>query len=38
MEGLLCGFAIAGVVVLSFFIYLLNTGRKKVKDTNQFGK
>lgn len=38
MEGLLCGFAIAGVVVLSFFIYLLNTARKKVKDTNQFGK
>jgi len=38
MEGLLCGFAIAGIVVLSFFIYLLNTARKKVKDTNQFGK
>ena len=38
MEGLLCGFAIAGVIVLSLFFYLLNTARKKVKDTNQFGK
>ena len=38
MEGLLCGIAIAGVVVLSLFFYLLNTARKKVKDTNQFGK
>jgi hypothetical protein len=38
MEGFLCGIAIAGIVILSFFFYLLNTARKKVKDTNQFGK
>ncbi|GMV33088.1 MAG: hypothetical protein DCC59_05465 [Chloroflexi bacterium] len=39
MEGFLCVSAIAGIVVLVFFFYLLNTARKKGnKDTNQFGK
>lgn len=38
MEGLLCGIVIAGIIALSLFFYLLNTARKKVKDTNQFGK
>ncbi|MBN8583416.1 MAG: hypothetical protein J0L96_22315 [Anaerolineae bacterium] len=38
MEGFICGSIVAGIVVLSFFVYLLNTARKKVKDTNQFGK
>ena len=39
MEGLICGIVIAGIVVLAFFFYLLNTARKKGnKDTNKFGK
>ncbi|MBI2332462.1 MAG: hypothetical protein HYU84_09950 [Chloroflexi bacterium] len=38
MEGLFCGFAIAGIIVISLFFYLLNTARKKVKTTNDFGK
>ena len=38
MEVFLCGSAIAGLIVLVLFFYLLNTARKKVKDTNQFGK
>lgn len=39
MEGFLCGSAIAGLIVISFFFYLLNTARKKGnKDINQFGK
>ena len=39
MDGLICGLIIAGIVVLSFFFYLLNTARKKGNtDKNQFGK
>ena len=39
MDAYLCGFIIAGVVVLSLFFYLLNTARKKGNvDKNQFGK
>jgi len=38
MEAFLCGTAIAGIIVISLFFYLLNTARKKVKTTNQFGK
>lgn len=39
MEGFICVSAIAGIVVLVFFFYLLNTARKKGnKDVNQFGK
>ncbi|HNC08289.1 MAG TPA: hypothetical protein PLX14_06260 [Anaerolineales bacterium] len=39
MDAYLCGFVIAGIVVLSIFFYLLNTARKKGNvDKNQFGK
>ena len=38
MEAFLCGSAIAGIIVISLFFYLLNTARKKVKTTNDFGK
>ena len=38
MESLLCGIAIAGIVIFSIFFYLLNTARKKTKVTNAFGK
>jgi len=39
MEAFLCGAAIAGIIVLSLFFYLLNTARKKGNvDKNQFGK
>jgi hypothetical protein len=38
MEGFLCAIVIAGIVIIAFFFYLLNTARKKVKTTNQFGK
>ena len=39
MEVLICGLIIAGIVVISFFFYLLNTARKKGNtDTNKFGK
>lgn len=39
MEGLGCILVITGIVVISFFFYLLNTARKKGnQDTNQFGK
>ena len=38
MEGFICGSIIAGIVVISFFFYLLNTARKKVKTTNDLGK
>ncbi len=39
MEGFICGSVIAGIVVLVFFFYLLNTARKKGNvDKNQFGK
>ena len=39
MEGLICGLIIAGIVVISFFFYLLNTARKKGNtDKNKFGK
>jgi len=39
MEVFLCGTAIAGIIVLSLFFYLLNTARKKGNvDKNQFGK
>jgi hypothetical protein len=39
MEGFICGSVIAGIVVLVFFFYLLNTARKKGnKEANQFGK
>jgi hypothetical protein len=38
METFLCGTAIAGVVVLSIFLYLLNTARKKVAPKTAFGK
>ncbi|MBK7447953.1 MAG: hypothetical protein IPJ47_00470 [Anaerolineales bacterium] len=38
MESLLCGIAIAGIVIISIFFYLLNTARKKTKVTNAFGK
>lgn len=38
MDGLICGFIIAGIIVISLFFYLLNTARKKVKTTNEFGK
>lgn len=38
MEVFLCGTVIAGIIVISLFFYLLNTARKKVKTTNDFGK
>ncbi|HAX69008.1 MAG TPA: hypothetical protein PK152_11455 [Anaerolineales bacterium] len=39
MEAFLCGAAVAGIIVLSLFFYLLNTARKKGNvDKNQFGK
>lgn len=39
MEAFLCGAAVAGVIVLSLFFYLLNTARKKGNTVkNQFGK
>ncbi|HNK63394.1 MAG TPA: hypothetical protein PKL78_12470 [Anaerolineales bacterium] len=38
MEVFLCGTAIAGIIVISLFFYLLNTARKKVKTTDKFGK
>ncbi|MDL1944874.1 hypothetical protein FBQ99_21310 [Chloroflexi bacterium CFX2] len=39
MEVFLCGAAIAGIIVISLFFYLLNTARKKGNvDKNQFGK
>jgi hypothetical protein len=38
MEVFLCGSAIAGIVVLIIFFYLLNTARKKVAAPTTFGK
>jgi len=39
MDGLICAFIVTGIVVLSFFLYLLNTARKKGNvSKNQFGK
>lgn len=38
MEIFLCGSAVAGVLVLIIFFYLLNTARKKVPTTGAFGK
>lgn len=39
MEALICGLIVTGIVVISFFVYLLNTARKKGNtEKNQFGK